>query len=116
MAELTGYVQYRFRSDEHDTNVLLKGEAEWVRQKVEELGLSGLGWTMPIGKDDKKSEGGEEWSKQTAIYPRLSAVPSKAKTVAFNYDKDILCKIEYDEDSKLPEGMSCFNCSHNNND
>merc|ERR1711988_1363224 len=58
------------------------------------------------GKDDKKSEGGEEWSKQTAIYPRLSAVPSKAKTVAFNYDKDILCKIEYDEDSKLPEGTS----------
>ena len=56
MAELTGYVQYRFRSDEHDTNVLLKGEAEWVRQKVEELGLSGLGWTMPIGKDDKKSK------------------------------------------------------------
>ena len=56
MAELTGYVQYRFRSDEHDTNVLLKGEAEWVRQKVEELGLSGLGWTMPIGKEDKKSK------------------------------------------------------------
>ena len=56
MAELTGYVQYRFRSDEHDTNVLLKGEAEWVRQKVEELGLSGLGWTMPIGKGDKKSK------------------------------------------------------------
>ncbi len=56
MAELTGYVQYRFRSDEHDTNVLLKGEAEWVRQKVEELGLSGLGWTMPIGKHDKKSK------------------------------------------------------------
>ena len=56
MAELTGYVQYRFRSDEHDTNVVLKGEAEWVRQKVEELGLSGLGWTMPIGKDDKKSK------------------------------------------------------------
>lgn len=55
MAELTGYVQYRFRSDEHDTNVLLKGEAEWVRQKVEELGLTGLGWTMPIGQEKKKA-------------------------------------------------------------
>ena len=55
MAELTGYVQYRFRSDEHDTNVMIKGEAEWVLQKVEELGLTGLGWTMPIGKDNKKS-------------------------------------------------------------
>ena len=55
MAELTGYVQYRFRSDEHDTNVMIKGEAEWVLQKVEELGLSGLGWTMPISKDNNKS-------------------------------------------------------------
>lgn len=55
MAELTGYVQYRFRSDEHDTNVLLKGDAEWVRQKVEELGLTGLGWTMPIGQEKKKA-------------------------------------------------------------
>ncbi len=56
MAELTGYVQYRFRSDEHDTNVVLKGEAEWVRQKVEELGLTGLGWTMPIGQEKKKAD------------------------------------------------------------
>mgnify|MGYP003333617443 CR=1 FL=1 len=56
MAELTGYVQYRFRSDEPETNVLLKGEAEWVRQKVEELGLTGLGWTMPIGQEKKKAD------------------------------------------------------------
>tara|TARA_B100000900_G_scaffold129102_1_gene109123 strand:+ start:4577 stop:5248 length:672 start_codon:yes stop_codon:yes gene_type:complete len=56
MAELTGYVQYRFRSDEHDTNVLVKGEADWVRLKVEELGLTGLGWTMPIGQENKKTK------------------------------------------------------------
>ena len=43
MAEVTGHVQYRFRSDEQDTNILLRGESEWVRQKVEELGLTGLG-------------------------------------------------------------------------
>merc|ERR1712054_232231 len=58
------------------------------------------------GGGDKKADGPPEWIKQTSLYPRLSAVPSKAKTVAFNYDKDILCKIEYDEDSKLPEGTS----------
>jgi hypothetical protein len=51
MAGLSGYVQYRFRSDEHDTNILLRGESEWVSQKVEELGLTGLGWTMPYGQD-----------------------------------------------------------------
>lgn len=58
------------------------------------------------GGNEKKTEGEVEWSKQTAIYPRFSAVPSKAKTVAFNFDKDILCKIEYDEESHLPEGSS----------
>ena len=67
MAELTGYVQYRFRSDEHDTNVLLKGEAEWVRQKVEELGLSGLGWTMPIGKEKKKADISSNSSRDNKI-------------------------------------------------
>ena len=56
MAGLSGYVQYRFRSDEHDTNILLRGEAEWVSQKVEELGLTGLGWTMPIGQENKKQK------------------------------------------------------------
>ena len=63
MAELTGYVQYRFRSDEHDTNVLLKGEAEWVSQKVEELGLTGLGWTMPIGQENKKQKSSKNSSE-----------------------------------------------------
>ena len=43
-------------------------------------------------------------TKQASLYPRKSPVPSKAKTVAFNYDKDILCKIEYDDDVPLPTG------------
>ena len=57
MAGISGYVQYRFRSDEHDTNILLRGDSEWVSQKVDELGLTGLGWTMPYGQDstDTKS-------------------------------------------------------------
>ncbi len=67
MAELTGYVQYRFRSDEHDTNVLLKGEAEWVRQKVEELGLTGLGWTMPIAQENKKANTSSNSSSDNKI-------------------------------------------------
>ncbi|HJL97966.1 MAG: hypothetical protein HOH79_00310 [Euryarchaeota archaeon] len=48
MAELRGQVRYRFRSDEHDVQVLLEGEASWVKQQVGELGLEGVGWTMPI--------------------------------------------------------------------
>ena len=48
MAELRGHVRYRFRSDEHDVKVLLEGEAAWVKQRVGELGLEGVGWTMPI--------------------------------------------------------------------
>lgn len=48
MAELRGPVRYRFRSDEHDVQVLLEGEAQWVQQRVGELGLEGVGWTMPI--------------------------------------------------------------------
>ena len=63
MAELSGYVQYRFRSDEHDTNILLRGEAEWVSQKVEELGLTGLGWTMPIGQENKKQKSSKNSSE-----------------------------------------------------
>ena len=48
MAELRGQVRYRFRSDEHDVQVLLEGEASWVKQHIAELGLQGVGWTMPI--------------------------------------------------------------------
>ena len=48
MAELRGQVRYRFRSDEHDVQVLLEGEALWVKQQVGELGLEGVGWTMPM--------------------------------------------------------------------
>ena len=39
MQELRGYVRYRFRSEEDDVDVLLEGEADWVRSIVAELGL-----------------------------------------------------------------------------
>ena len=51
MAELSGFVQYRFRSDENDADILLRGDADWVRSKVAELGLEGVGWMMPIGQE-----------------------------------------------------------------
>lgn len=50
MTELRGQVRYRFRSDEHDVNVVVEGEATWVASKVETLGLTGVGWTMPAGR------------------------------------------------------------------
>ena len=48
MAEITGYVRYRFRSDDDDIDVMLEGDADWVKSIVSELGLTKLGWTMPL--------------------------------------------------------------------
>ena len=48
MAELSGFVQYRFRSDENDADILLRGDADWVRSKVAELGLEGVGWMLSL--------------------------------------------------------------------
>jgi len=49
MVALRGQVRYRFRADDHDVNVVIEGDAEWVAAKIEELGLEGVGWTMPAG-------------------------------------------------------------------
>ena len=53
MAQLRGNVRYRFRSDDHDVNVVIEGESSWVQKHVEALGLTGVGWTMPTGTDVK---------------------------------------------------------------
>ena len=53
MGKLRGQVRYRFRSDDHDVNVVIEGEADWVASKVDELGLVGVGWTMPAGTPSK---------------------------------------------------------------
>ena len=47
--ELRGTVRFRFRSPEHDVDVLLEGDAGWVNGIREELGLSGdLGVLQPL--------------------------------------------------------------------
>jgi len=51
MHELRGSVRYRFRFDEDDVDVLLEGEADWVRGIVAELGLTKVGWMMPMAVD-----------------------------------------------------------------
>ncbi|MEC8577731.1 MAG: hypothetical protein VXY68_08460, partial [Candidatus Thermoplasmatota archaeon] len=51
MRQLRGNVRYRFRSDDHDVNIVIEGEAGWVQQYVEELGLAGVGWTMPTATE-----------------------------------------------------------------
>ena len=53
MRQLRGNVRYRFRSDDHDLNIVLEGDAEWVESYVNELGLAGVGWTMPVGSEVK---------------------------------------------------------------
>ena len=53
MSQLRGNVRYRFRSDDHDVNVVIEGAADWVQKYVDELGLGGVGWTMPIGTEVK---------------------------------------------------------------
>ena len=51
MQDLRGYIRYRFRSDDDDVDVLLEGEADWVRSIVSELGLSKVGLAMPMAVD-----------------------------------------------------------------
>lgn len=51
MQDLRGYIRYRFRSDDDEVDVLLEGEADWVRSIVSELGLSKVGWAMPMAVD-----------------------------------------------------------------
>ena len=51
MQELRGYIRYRFRSDDDDIDVLLEGDADWVREIVAELGLTKVGWAMPMAVD-----------------------------------------------------------------
>lgn len=57
----------------------------------------------------------EVWSKFTSLYPTGSAVPSKTKTVAFTYDKDINCRVEYDEAqlNALPAGTDSLIATYN---
>ena len=53
MRPLRGLVRYRFRADDHDVNVVIEGEADWVEHYVSDLGLEGVGWYMPAGEAAK---------------------------------------------------------------
>ncbi len=47
--ELRGTVRFRFRSPEHDVDVLLEGEAKWVESLRKEIGLAGdVGMVQPL--------------------------------------------------------------------
>ena len=62
----SGDVRFTFRSDETDVNVIIEGKKAWVESIVDELGLSDVGLTMPIGvqlgskEPDAMSEDGDE--------------------------------------------------------
>lgn len=50
----------------------------------------------------KATESEETWTKKATVFPAVTPLPSKVKTVAFQYDKDIVCNIEYDDEGPLP--------------
>jgi hypothetical protein len=80
MAELRGQVRYRFRSDEHDVQVHLEGGATWVKQRVGELGLEGVGWTMPIASEVRATNSsGIEISKNDEDFNEESDAPENKK-------------------------------------
>ena len=72
MRLISGNVRYRFRSDDFDVNIVIEGEANWVQKHVEELGLTGVGWIMPIGTEVKATN--------------LSSVSQKRKEAGMNIE------------------------------
>eukprot|EP00595_Chromulina_sp_UTEXLB2642_P002829 CAMPEP_0196761474 /NCGR_PEP_ID=MMETSP1095-20130614/726_1 /TAXON_ID=96789 ORGANISM="Chromulina nebulosa, Strain UTEXLB2642" /NCGR_SAMPLE_ID=MMETSP1095 /ASSEMBLY_ACC=CAM_ASM_000446 /LENGTH=901 /DNA_ID=CAMNT_0042111073 /DNA_START=170 /DNA_END=2875 /DNA_ORIENTATION=- len=64
-------------------------------------------------KENEIVDSDEVWSKQTIVYPVKSAIPGKTKTVAFPHNKDIACRLEYDESSDLPTGTNPLIAEYN---
>ena len=83
MAELRGQVRYRFRADEHDVHVVVEGEASWVKQQVSELGLTGVGWTMPLASEMRPTNtSGIEmpvYDDEGELDSESSSIPQKPK-------------------------------------
>tara|TARA_B110000305_G_C19441527_1_gene642180 strand:+ start:2171 stop:2875 length:705 start_codon:yes stop_codon:yes gene_type:complete len=79
MAKLRGNIRYRFRSDEHDVNVLLEGDASWVGDRIRELGLEGVGWSMPIGSEVQATNTSGITPSATAPKGELDDSPIGAK-------------------------------------
>ena len=51
MQNMSGYVRFRFRSDDDDVDVLLEGEYQWVKSLIKEIGMEDVGWMMPLAVD-----------------------------------------------------------------
>lgn len=78
--------------------------------RVRKVGMSEIasyGVAISLADLDVESivEGEEPLNKHAVLYPVKTTIPSKSKTVAFNYQKDILCKIEYQSEG-LPADIS----------
>jgi hypoxia up-regulated 1 len=63
----------------------------------------------------KTDDAATEWTKFTGLYPARSSMPAKSKTVAFTYDQDIACRIEYDanQEGLLPAGTDSLVAAYN---
>lgn len=85
----SGDVRFVFRSEETDVNVTIEGQKEWVAKIVEELGLSEVGLTMPLGGAFTQSlmskssvqEGDDESESEAPLDMGPTPDPSRIPTV-----------------------------------
>merc|ERR1711871_1402881 len=82
-----------------------------VRVKLESLNKDEAKGRGVFGLfNGKKDDSKDYWEKQTSVFPAKSPIPSKTKTLAFNHDNDILCRIEYETHHKdVPPLLGVFN-------
>lgn len=82
--ELRGTVRFRFRAPEHEVNILLEGDAEWVSTLREEMDLSGdIGVLQPLAarlveSDEPEPEsamGGEDGMFEEMPLPEEAVLP-----------------------------------------
>ena len=90
MRQLRGNVRYRFRSDDHDLNIVLEGDAEWVESYVTELGLTGVGWTMPVGTEVKATNlsSVSQQRKDAGIDIEMEDAPDSSKPLDMGPEPD----------------------------
>ena len=70
-----GTVRFRFRSSEHDVDVMVEGEAGWVNSVREDLGLQGrVGFIQPVSgySSDDESESGQEGDDSELLIESIS--------------------------------------------
>ena len=93
--EMRGTVRFRFRSAEHDVDVLLEGEARWVEDLRQQIGLSGdVGVLQPLAarmtdpdEDEPESAVGDRdsdymsASEGEAVLPGPTPDPSRIPAV-----------------------------------